>query len=297
MLLDDTLDLFSDRSETPELSDPVELPTVEGGGVYRIWLSECEEPHYYGGRSTNLRGRWEDHLAALQAGEHGNSRMQATFNKYGVFRAEVLELLGTQEEQIAAEQAWLDEHHGKPRCVNLSPWAYGGNVVDWTPERRKRRSERYKGYNHTEDTKSKMSKTRRTRPDLVEKSREALDAVRHLSYTPEVCAKKGKKAAEKLRGRKQSPENIEKRAAAHRGRKNTPETIALMRESAKRRAREKPTQHGEATRTLISQQQKGRVWINDGTRNQRLFPDQAQELIAQGWVRGRAKKTADSTRA
>jgi group I intron endonuclease len=256
----------------------------KGGGLYVIWLSECDEPHFYGGRTYSFKRRWRTHLQRLQKGVHKNPRMQATFNKYGVFRPEVLTCLH-REAHPEAEQAWLDENHGKPGCVNISPHATGGNFVEWAPERRRRHSEIHMGITHTEEAKAKMSRTRATRPDLIEAARASL--AENRCTNPEVLRGNIQKAIESNVGRKQSQATIEKRAAKHRGRKNTPETIEKMRQSALRRCEEKPQAHGESTRALISSQQKGRIWINNGTKNRRLFPEEAEPLLAEGWVRGK----------
>ena len=257
--------------------------TPPSGGLYLIWLSDEDEPHYYGGRTTCYKRRWRDHETALLGGRHKNAHMQATFNKYGVFRVEAVPTDGDITE---AEQAWLDEHYGKPRCVNLSPHAVGGNIVEWTPERRRRRSERYTGnVSHTEETRQRMSETRSTRPDLVEKARRSLARNRlPKGYTPTPEHRANNAAAQ--RGKKHTPEHIEKRAAAHRGRKNTPETIAKMSESAKRRAAEQPTEHGPETRALISRQQTGRVCLTRGGENTRVKSEDVDALLAEGWERG-----------
>lgn len=232
-----------------------------GGGLYIIRLSET---HYYGGRAVCFATRWYDHLRHLQAGTHINSRMQRVFNKHGKFSPEVVCVLD-RDTQPDAEQAWLNEHHGKPGCVNLSPHARGGCG------------------GHTEDTRDKMRSTRSSRPDLVQKARESLARNRvHVDATA-----RNQKTGEKLRGRKQDPEAVAKRAASNRGRKNTPDTLRRMSESAKRRAQAQPTSHGDETRALISSQQRGRVWVNDGKVNQRLFPEDAERLLMQGWCRGR----------
>ena len=230
------------------------------GGLYIIQLSDT---HYYGGRARDFKGRWRAHLRELRAGVHDNPRMQAVYNIYGRFEPNVLRRL-PDEELEAAEQAWLDENFRKPGCVNLSPISTGGCG------------------GHTEETRRKMSATRAARPDLVAKARAAL-AVNRLHIDPRKMVAKAKMLSEGNRGKKQSPESVEKRATANRGRKNTAETRSLMSESAKSRAVLHPTTHGEDTRALISEQQRGRVWINDGVRNQRVFPDD----VPAGWARGR----------
>lgn len=304
-----------------------------GGGLYIIRLSDT---HYYGGRTTNFRERWCEHHRLLRSGKHKNRHMQAVFDKYKVFAPEVLCVLTGDIAQVEAEQAWLNEHHGKPGCVNLSRAATtGGNPHslegrfrisrslqgrtltlahrqaisrgnkgrkltpehiailrerntsrEWTPEMRQRNSEAHKGLRRSAASIEKQRQTVKSRPDLVEKARESLARNRvHVDATA-----RNRKTGEKLRGRKQALEAVAKRAASNRGRKNTPDTLRRMSESAKRRAQVQPTSHGDETRALISSQQRGRVWVNDGGVNQRLFPEDAENLLAQGWCRGRAPR-------
>lgn len=108
-------------------------PTPSGGGLYLIRLSDT---HYYGGRARSFHRRWWRHLKGLQEGRHPNPHMQAVFSQHHRFEPVVLLESPNEAEAIAAEQAWLDEHLGKPGCVNLSPNALGGNSINWTKERR-----------------------------------------------------------------------------------------------------------------------------------------------------------------
>jgi hypothetical protein len=195
------------------------------------------------------------------------------YNKYGQFEPRVVLDLGEDasfEGLRDAEQKWLDEHFRKPGCVNLSPFADGGCAF------------------RSEETRQKMSATRASRPDLVGKARESL-AKNRVYLDPQKKLDHAQIMSEANKGRKQSPEHVSKRATANRGRKNTPETLAQMSESAKRRSIAHPTSHDSETRALISSQQSGRVWINDGSRNSRVFPDK----IPVGWVTGRFARACD----
>ena len=236
--------------------------TPPPGGLYLVWLSDS---HYYGGRTTCYKRRWATHLRDLKRGKHENTRMQNTYNKYGVFRAEAVGV--GDRDLVEAEQEWLDEHFRTAGCMNISKSAAGGCT------------------SRSEETRRRMSETRKSRPDLIEKARQSL--ARNACTDPVILARNAAKAAAHNTGKKHTPEHIEKRVAAHLGRTNTPETLARMSESAKRRAAEQPTEHGAETRALISRQQKGRVWINDGARNRRVFPAEARPLLDCGWSRGR----------
>jgi group I intron endonuclease len=240
--------------------------TPPSGGLYLIWLSDS---YYYGGRTTCYKRRWATHLRNLKRGTHENTRMQNTYDKYGVFRTEVVDV--GDRDLVEAEQEWLDKHFRTAGCMNISKSAAGGCT------------------SRSEESRRRMSDTRKSRPDLMEQARQSIARNRlpkGYTATPEHRANN----AAAQQGRKQSPETIAKRAAAHRGRKNTPETIARMSESAKRRAAEHPTEHGAETRALISRQQTGRICINNGTTTRRLFPDEADPLLAAGWVRGMPRR-------
>lgn len=241
--------------------------TPRGGGLYIIRLSDT---HFYGGRTTSFRRRWRNHLRDLKKGTHDNIRMQRVFNKYGRFEPEVLQRL-KRDEHAEAEQEWLDTHYRKKGCVNLSPHALGG--CD----------------GHTEGTRAKMSKTRRSRPDLLQQARKAI-AQNRKAIPRENMVARAEAMTQSNIGRTQSPESVAKRAESNRGQKRSDDTRSKMSESAKRRCIEHPLTHGEETKALISTQQKGRIWINDGEKNRRLFPEDAAPLLESGWERGRVSR-------
>jgi group I intron endonuclease len=240
------------------------------GGIYIIRLSDT---HYYGGRTTNFKRRWADHHRKLRAGRHYNLRMQRVFNRYGRFEPEVVEALHP-DDCPEAEQAWLDANFGKPGCVNLVASSRGGMA----------------GWEVTPETRAKLSATLRARPDLIEKARASL-ARNRVFATKESYRRAAIKISVKMRGRKQPPETVARRAAALRGRKLPPETLARMSESGKRRAAAMPTSHGAETRALISAQQLGRMWVNNGVEHQKLLPQEAEALLREGWVRGSLGRT------
>ena len=152
--------------------------------------------------------------------------------------------------------------------MNLSPHARGGCE------------------SRSEESRQRQSETIRSNPELLEKARNSMKK-NGLKKGYKASEAHRKNNSEVRRGRTQSQETKDKRAESHRGRKNTPETIELMRQSALKRAEEQPTYHSVKTKKKISRQQKGRIWINDGQKNQRLFPADAEPFFALGWVRGK----------
>lgn len=250
---------------------PVEAtPEHNTGGLYIIWLSDT---HYYGGRTKNFKRRWASHLRELRSGRHNNRRMQRVYDQYGRFEPRVFSVLNP-DECPDAEQQWLDDNFRKPGCVNLVSSSRGGMA----------------GCKVTPATIAKRVATFRSRPDMIEKARASI-ARNGIKFTPEIIRRGVMASATKNRGRKQPPEQIARRVAAITGRKNTLDTIEKMRNSGRRRAAAMPTVHGADTRALISTQQRGREWVNNGTQNRRVWPAEVDALVSDGWVRGKLGRT------
>lgn len=239
-------------------------------GIYVIRLSDT---HYYGGRSVDCIGRWKGHLRSLRDGTHENRRMQAVFDIHGRFEPEIVCLWWARGEDLRAlEQGWLNDNFRKPGCVNLTHTSDGGGC-EWT-----------------EASREKRKALLEANPELKARLMAVLDKNRPTALKLALEARKSPAARENFlkaqkarRGVPQKPECVAKRAESHRGRKNTPETLRKMSESAKIRAGMHPTVHGQQTRELISSQQRGRVWVNDGAINRRVWPDEALILLTQGW--------------
>jgi|APSaa5957512535_1039671.scaffolds.fasta_scaffold05224_11 hypothetical protein len=267
----DLFDLFEIEQEAldPIGVEPADFPDVEGGGLYLIWLSNEDEPHYYGGRTTCYKRRWVTHLRDLKRGKHKNAHMQAVFNKYGVFRVGAVP---TNADLTEAEQAWLDEHHGKPRCVNLSPHADGGFVGEMTPERRANIAAAQRGKKQSPETIEKRAAAHRGRKN-----------------TPETIAKMSESA---------------KRRAAEQPTEHGPETRALI--SRQQMGRVCLTRGGENTRVksedvdalLAEGWERGvthrddlvrikQAWVTDGNEIRRVPESEVERLLADGWERGR----------
>jgi hypothetical protein len=192
---------------------------------------------------------------------------------HGRFESEVVEFLAP-DACPDAEQAWLDANFRKPGCVNLVSSSRGGMA----------------GCKVTPESIAKRVATFKSRPDLILKSRDTLNKNR-VFITKDAMIRRASKAAQKNRGRKLTPEHVARVVQANLGRKNTPDTIERMRVSGRRRAEALPTAHGADTRALISTQQRGREWVNDGTANRRVWPDEVASLVSAGWVCGRVGRS------
>lgn len=125
------------------------------GGVYKLWLSDT---HYYGGRAKYIVGRVCAHRSQLSRGIHANPYLQRVWNKHRILRHEVVSIHGTEDEQIEAEQKWLDENIGKPGCMNMNTEAFGSPWgVKRTPEVRRKISAAKMGHSVSESTRQKLS--------------------------------------------------------------------------------------------------------------------------------------------
>ena len=112
------------------------VPTMTKSGIYRINLGNG---WFYIGSSANMGRRKRNHLCELVAQKHCNQKMQAIYNKYEVFKFEVLFECAI-EELIIKEQVLLDAHFTDGKCANICPTA--GSTL---------------GYKHSAESQAKMS--------------------------------------------------------------------------------------------------------------------------------------------
>ena len=110
-------------------------------GIYKI----STPTKFYFGSSVRIERRWVEHRHFLNAGQHANPIMQASWDKYGeaAFTFEVVELC-SPEEVLKVEQRYLDFCVGLPDCMNIAETASGPMT----------------GRKHTEASRAKMSASR-----------------------------------------------------------------------------------------------------------------------------------------
>lgn len=244
-------------------------------GIYRI--VNTVNGKFYIGSSIDLRGRRNDHFAELKRNIHINTKLQHAWNKYGedAFVFEVLELV-LPHFLIEREQYWLDhympfgvkgynintsaasrlgmkhthetrekisqsrqgieispEHREKLRIANLGNTRALGNKL--SPETRAKMSEARMG--NTFNVGRKLSPEHRKKIGDAQRGRkaspESVEKRKGLKHTPEARAKMSQamQGNKNALGRTVSPETREKISHAHVGRKQAPETIEKHRQS------------------------------------------------------------------
>ena len=106
----------------------------------------------YYGSSVNLGKRQMEHVYALRRGDHGNRRMQFSWNKYGESAFTFAVLAVTERaDAVFFEARLLDSQRGNPKCMNASfdpctvmqghqssPATRSKLKASWTDERRGR---------------------------------------------------------------------------------------------------------------------------------------------------------------
>jgi len=99
-------------------------PNQHVSGVYKI--TSTTSGHYYYGSSKLIEKRcFSDHFTNLKNNTHCNRYMQNVYNKYrNGWLIEVIEFSNPDDKSLEqAEQPYLNEHYGKPLCMNNSPSA------------------------------------------------------------------------------------------------------------------------------------------------------------------------------
>ena len=129
-------------------------------GIYRINLGNG---WFYIGSSANMGGRKQNHLSDLNRQKHCNQKMQAIYNKYEVFKFEVLFECAI-EELIIKEQVLLDAHFTDGKCANILPNAGSSLGYKHSAETRANMSGARKGKIPSDESRAKMSAAKKGVP-------------------------------------------------------------------------------------------------------------------------------------
>lgn len=210
-------------STTPFLFDE-SLHRVSG--IYSI--QHIASKKIYIGSTNNLYVRRRGHFSKLRRNCHDNEYLQNAYNKYGrkAFRFAVIEECNV-EKLIEREQYWIDFYQAANSKLgyNIAPMA-GGRA-------------------QSEETRAKISKTLKGRIKSIEHRKNLSRALighpatRKGAIVSEVTRKKLSEKAkgnQKFKGRKHSPETIEKMKEAQRASWAKGKNVS---DEAKQRAREK----------------------------------------------------------
>ena len=245
------------RIQLPHLSD-----TTRKGGIYIVRFSDT---HYYGGRAKQFRSRWRRHLTCLEQGKHPNSYMQAVFNKYHRFDPEILSVVPL-DQQVVAEGVWLGLHFGEKGCLNLSESPRNNTYV--SAEARQKISKANKGRKQTPEAIRRSAESRRGLKQSDEAKRNNSLAQTGKIMSPEACAKMSQSSARKG---KSIHESLRKAivAANHirKGEVRSPEV-----------------------RSHLSRVVSGLFWVCHDGQCRRVPSSEIDDLLGQGWQRGRKYK-------
>lgn len=278
------------------------LAELSRSGIYQI-VNTVNGKRYIGS-AKSFKVRWAKHLGDLKLGRHHSAYLQRSWLAHGAeqFVFEVLEYCEVAA-LIAREQAWMDSI--RPQ-YNVSPTA--GNCT---------------GVKHSEATRLKHSVSRlgkKASPEVVakrtgqkrtEEQRARFSAAQKAAFqalSPDEKKRRAERIAETnratLSGRKQSPEEIARRAAtligrvvteetrrkisqANRGRPPSPAAIAAsiaatkgVKKSEEFRQKCRDRKATEETRQRMSEASKGRMLSEESRekiaaskRGRKLSPD------------------------
>jgi group I intron endonuclease len=174
-------------------------------GIYAI--INIHNGHFYIGSAVSLARRKSEHFKNLEAGKHNNPRLQNAYNRDGTnaFLFVIVEYVDHAEDLVSREQHYIDNLSPE---YNIAPIAGSTLGLTYPPE-----------------VKAKLSAMRRADPKVLEYQARATEATR--------IANTGRKLSpehlEKLRGRKHTPETIERMKVAQRAREHSPEENERLR--------------------------------------------------------------------
>jgi group I intron endonuclease len=157
-------------------------------GIYRIDLGNG---WFYIGSSVDLNKRQNRHRCDLQRRDHGNSRMQRCWNKYGIFDFTILETCETSK-LLLQEQVWIDKHYSDPKNVNLTPTAGSNLGIVHSVQARANMTAAGKGYVRSVEHRLNNGKANKGKIRSAEARAKMSSARKRRVITPETCAKLSK---------------------------------------------------------------------------------------------------------
>jgi group I intron endonuclease len=206
------------------------------GGIYV--LLNCVNHNCYIGSTVNLLRRKNEHFRHLRAGKHSNAHLQSAYDLYGpdVFQFHVLEHVSHVEDLLTREQHFLDTR--KPE-YNLAPVADSGLGVIFSPEARAKLSAARRAYAGLYNDLAKATEAARIANTSRKLSLEHIEKLRGKKHTPETL----EKMRIVQRARQHSSEEIKRQRTLNIGRKHTPEAREHM--GAPKRGRKQSLEHIE----------------------------------------------------
>jgi group I intron endonuclease len=138
---------------------------VKTPGIYAI-LNNLNGKVYIGS-SSQVPIRLAAHRCALNSGTHKNPKLQRAWTKYGpdAFEFWMLQLLGKDDDHIAAEQCWLDEWrpHEDGVGYNIADRAEGGSWLGKSlpADMREKIGAAHRGMKRSPEARANMSAGRR----------------------------------------------------------------------------------------------------------------------------------------
>lgn len=170
------------------------------GGIYRI--TNLTTGRFYIGSAVNFARRKAVHLARLRKGEHGNTRLQRDWDRYGPDAFEFKPIvICAREHLLEYEQRLIDGLEAVTRGYNMLPTAGSALGFRHSDEHRAslKGNQHARGLRHSAETREHLSQVMRGNRygagwAMSEAHRQAVSSAN--------------------RGRKQTPEQIAKRVAA-----------------------------------------------------------------------------------
>lgn len=200
--------------------------------VYKI-TNLVNKKVYIGQTIQSIKDRLNHHFRANKA-----TPLYRAHLKYGreSFSIEVIDTALTIDELNEKEIYWIEFYKSTEYDIGYNLMSGGGNKGRHSEESKKKMSETHKA-NMTDERKQLISE--RTKEGMTEEVRKRLSEIKAgIKQSPELIEKRAaarigykwteeskRKSSETQKGRKKSPEQIEKVRKALLGRKRTPEAI------------------------------------------------------------------------
>ena len=211
------------------------FPIDNSSGIYEIVCIPTGKK--YIGSAVNLKGRFQSHTRALERGDHHNSYLQHSWNKYGEssFRFTV-SIRCAPEALINMEQSYIDKYDFST-LFNICPIADSAL-----------------GRKHKEETKRKISESEKGKV-VSEKTRQLLSKIAKGTNTGPKSEETKRRMSKARKGIPLSEEHKAKLSKAKLGKKRPPFTDETRRKMSEN---QKGKKHSEEVKRKMSIAKKGK---------------------------------------
>lgn len=203
--------------------------------------------------------------------------IRRAFKKYGIenFKCEVIEWCETKEQLIAREIYWIHAYKAQDKCIGYNISNGGEGILSPMPEvMREHLRICNTGKKLSDETRKKLKEKHSGENNGFYGKQHTVETKQHISDVLREQYQNGR---------------INAMTGVHRYGKDAPRYGAILSEETKRKISNSVSgfKHTDEAKHKMSNNAKGRVYVNNGVKNKKVKPEELDFYLLNGYVIGR----------